>query len=123
MTDFLIRDDGDGWDIVIEDGDFVFTADEGRLSEVGQRVIYRLMTWQGESAYDTTAGVPYLDAVFGAQVAPGVAQLLTQIILETEGVDALVDTPTFTLTDRGLAVSMILVEGDDIEEINFEVLA
>lgn len=124
MTDFLIRNDGSGFDLVIEDGDVVFTADESRLTEVSQRVIYRLSTWRGETAYDTAAGVPYLDMVFGQQPTPGVAAILTQIILETEGVDGLVEAPSFLLSDaRVLSFTAVIEVGEDSTLIEFEVAA
>lgn len=110
-----------GWDLVLKDGDFVF-VDEGP-AEVGQRVVYRLMTWLGESPYDTGAGLPYLDGIFGFEPIPGIAGLLTQTILDTEGVDEIVDNPVFSLDGRELDFSIVIKVGTETATIETTVTA
>ncbi len=115
MTDLAIRQDGDQWDFAIEGGDFVRVDGP---EEVAQRVTYRLMTWLGESVYDTSAGVPYIDGVFGAEPVPGVAQLLLEVIRKTEGVRQVLNDWTFDLADDGtlaLSGTALLDTGTPIE--------
>lgn len=54
--------------------------------EIVQHLTYRLHTWLGESPYDRSAGVPYLDGVFGQAPLEGVAGLFSAHILETDGI-------------------------------------
>jgi hypothetical protein len=80
--------------------------------------VYTLMTWLGESPYERTAGQPYLDGIFSeGNPLPGVVALIVQSVLETPGVDEIVDNPTFDLTpeNRLLSISIVVrVAGEDI---------
>ncbi len=115
MTDLLLANPGTGWDLVIRSGDLVLTRAESRAAEVAQRVVYRLSTWLGESPYDRLAGVPYIETVFGFEPVPGVVAFLTQIVLDTEGVDELLDDPVFLLDGRTLSITFtIRVSGQDV---------
>lgn len=95
------------WDLALVDGDLVFVDDVSRAAEVMQRVIYRLMTWRGESVYDRGAGLPYLDGIFGVEPVPDVVGLLNQTVLDTDGVVAIVES-TYTLTDGVLAYAVAI---------------
>jgi len=106
--DFKIANAGTGWDLVIEDGDLVMLEEDSE-EDIAQRVTYALMVWLGESVYDREAGVPYLDAVFGDHPLPGVTALLSQRILETEGVVDFDEPPTFDLEDRVLSIRFVIV--------------
>ena len=124
MSDYQIQKTADGWDIVIDDGDLVWISDVSRVAEVAQRVVYRLQTWLGESPFDRLVGVPYETAIFGFEPIPGAVALLTQEIVETEGVDGLVLQPTFVLSsDRTLTVSAVIRVGDEEAAISLEVAA
>lgn len=124
MTDLLIENTGDGWDLVIRDGDVVLTHQESRGREVAQRVVYRLMTWLGESPYDRRVGVPYLETVFGFEPVPAVVAILTQIVLETEGVDELLEEPTFLLeADRELRITLTIRVGAEDVPVALEIAA
>ncbi len=98
MGDFLIRDDGDGFDFVIEDGDLVRVGETETddAAAVGQRITYTLYTWLGESPYATEQGIDY-DGVFADEPTPGIAQLLIQRIANVEGVAGFDEQPTFQL--------------------------
>lgn len=118
MSDLkIVANGGDGlavdWGLVIENGDLALTA--SRTEEVAQRVVYRLQTWLSESIYDTSAGVPYLDGVFGFQPREGVAALLIEEIRNTPGVDEIVDNPEFLLEGNTLTLYVIIrVSGEDV---------
>jgi len=119
VTDFAIANTGGGFDLDIVDGDLVLTAGISRAAEVAQRVTYRLMTWLGESPYQTTAGIPYEDVVFGFEPVPGTASLLVQVILDTEGVDGLAEDPVFVLgDDRQLSIAVAITVGEDTVPIS-----
>lgn len=115
MTDLLIERNGSQWGLVLRDGDLVLTEDEGALTEVTQRVVYRLMTWSGESVYDRTAGLPYADGIFGSSEAEGIAGLFFVHVLETEGVDEITSWD-FNLVDRELSLSFAIRVGGEISE-------
>lgn len=125
MTDLLLENTGTGYDLVIRDGDVVLTHNEGRPTEVSQRVIYRLSMWYGETPYDPAAGVPYPDLIFGENgTVPGAISLITQIALDTEGVDALADDPRFVLDSvlRKLDVSLPILIGEDTTTVSLEIV-
>lgn len=129
MTDILLEKVGAGWDLALDaNGDLQLTHNVGRATEIGQRVLYTLATWYGECPYDVTAGIPYLELIFGTPAAPpggpipGAVAYITQLAVETEGVDALADTPTFTLdSNRTLTVSLAFTAGADTIVVGFEV--
>lgn len=114
MSDLKLTHDGNvGWDIIIaSNGDIEMETDDINL--VVQRVIHRLMTWLRESPYDRSAGIPYVDGVFGLEPVEAMVFVLTQEILDTDGVDSLVEPPTYTLDEgRSLSISaQIRVKGD-----------
>lgn len=114
MSDLKLTHDGNvGWDIIIaSNGDIEMETDDINL--VVQRVIHRLMTWLRESPYDRSAGIPYVDGVFGLEPVEAMVFVLTQEILDTDGVDSLVEPPTYTLDEgRSLSISaQIRVNGD-----------
>ena len=116
VSDLYIADNGDEWDLVLDDGDVVLVhelAENADAVEVAQRVVYRVMTWQGESPYDTAAGLPYLDGIFGFEPVPGVAALISQTILETDGVTEIDGTPSYLLdsTTRELSMAVAIKHG------------
>ena len=121
MTDLKIEQAQNGWDLVLENGDLVLETDDTRL--VAQRVIYRLMTWLRESPYDRSAGVPYVDGVFGLQPVEAVVFILTQEMLDTDGVEEVVGEPTYLLdSGRQLSITATLrVAGDETVPIALEV--
>ena len=123
MTDWAIERGADSWDLLIENGDIVWTGSVSLFAEVSQRVTYRVMTWLGESVYDRNAGVPYLELVFGETVTAAVVSLLTAIIRETDGVDEIIETPTFLLdpTTRVLSVSCVIKVGTEEGPVSIEV--
>lgn len=97
MSDIKLTDVGTGHDLALVDGDLVWTADVSRIEEVSQRILYRLLTWRGESLYDRRAGVPYLDVVFGDTADAGARDYLLDIIATTDGVDGIAGEDTFDL--------------------------
>lgn len=108
MTDIRIENDGGGWDLALVDGDLellpdVEGEDDGEV--VAQRVVFAYMTWLGESAYETTAGVAYIGGVFGEAPAPGIGALLLQIALDVEGVADIDGDPSFNL-DSGRTLTI-----------------
>jgi hypothetical protein len=121
MTDLLIENTGAGWDLALSDGDLALTHKVSRSVEVAQRVVYRLLTWLGESVYDRRAGVPYFETVFGDEPIPEVVALFIQIVIETEGVDGLVGSPSFVLDNRELAIQFEIQVGPDVETISLQV--
>ncbi len=88
MPDFKIANPtGSQFGLVLEDGDLVLMDEDEDLAEVvAQRVVYELMTWQGESVYDQSAGVPHLDVLGAYAGAEGVAGIYALAIQEVEGV-------------------------------------
>lgn len=126
MSDLYIADGADGWDLVLDDGDVVLVhelEEQAWLTEVSQRVVYRVMTWLGESPYDLGAGLPYLDGIFGFEPVPGVAALISQEILETEDVSEIDGTPEYLLdpTSRELSMSIAIKVGDEPVTLSLEV--
>ncbi len=87
MTELLITSDGNRWDIALDDGEGQKVEDLGPLVEVIQRVVYRLMTWYGESVYATEDGMPYEQGIFGEDDVEGISALFYLEVLRTEGVD------------------------------------
>lgn len=115
MSDLQIDASTGVWDLVLEDGDLVLVHDVSHAAEVAQRVVYRLMTWLAESPYDRGAGLPYLDGIFGFEPLPGVAGLLTQTILETEGVTEIIGAPDYILDGGRLSYSVAIRIDDGTE--------
>lgn len=119
--DVAIANDGTGWDVVLVDGDVVMHTEDSP-EDIAQRVVYRLMTWSGESPYDKAAGVPYLDGVFGFEPVPGVVALLVDVMAKTEGVDEVID-PLFTLDNDTLTITATLRIGVDEIPLNLLIAA
>ncbi len=118
MSDLQIARDVNGeWDLVLVDGDAVLVHTVSVAAEVAQRVVYRVSTWYGESPYDRGVGLPYLDGIFGFEPVPGVAALISQTILDTEGVLEIVDNPDYILaSDRELSLAFaIRVDGTTVD--------
>ncbi len=112
MSDLQIDATTGVWDLTLVDGDVVLVHEVSRAAEVAQRVVYRLMTWLAESPYDRAAGLPYLDGIFGFEPLPGIAGLLSQTILDTPGVVAIVDDPLYEL-DGGTLTYAVTIRVDD----------
>jgi hypothetical protein len=122
VSDLYIDSSTGEWDLVLDDGDLVLVhelEENAYPAEVAQRVVYRVMTWSGESPYDVAAGLPYLDGIFGFEPVPGVAALITQTILGTEGVTELAEQPSYLLEpSRELAMSLaIRIDTGDVVDI------
>lgn len=115
MSDLQIDATTGVWDLTLVDGDVVFTDDVSLAAEVAQRVVYKLMTWRAESVYDRGAGLPYLDGIFGFEPLPGIAGLLTQTILSTEGVVEIVGAPQYILDGGTLSYSVVIRVADGTE--------
>lgn len=111
MADLAIANDGTGWDVSLVDGDLVLLAEDSVL-DVSQRIVYALSTWYGESPFDRTAGVPYLDGVFGFEPIPGVAALLRSVVEGVEGVAEVVGELDLILDGRTLRISGTVRIGD-----------
>lgn len=121
MSDIQIADEGDGYDLVLVDGDLVLGF-ESEAAEVAQRVTYNLMTWLGESPYDRLAGVPYLDGVFGDfEPVPGIVALLRKVITDTEGVTEITEEPVFELENRQLSIACTFRVGSQTTSIGLAV--
>ncbi len=115
MSDLQIDATTGVWDLTLVDGDAVLVSDVSLAAEVAQRVVYRLMTWRGESRYDRGAGLPYLDGIFGFEPLPGIAGLLSQTILSVEGVVEIVGAPAYILDDGTLSYSVVIRVSDGTE--------
>lgn len=77
------------YDMALVNGELSFVLG---AEAVAQHVTMRLRTWLGEAdAYDTTAGVPYLQIIFTkAPNMNAVRFIFERQILETPGVQAIV---------------------------------
>ena len=108
-------------DILLTDDDITFTQDQDLLLVTGQdaiaqHILMRLRVWLGETPYDESEGVPYLQVIFkGTADLQATKFILTDNILRTPGVtgaelDPLVlDSATRELTVTGRATT---IEGD-----------
>jgi hypothetical protein len=93
MSDFKIASDGTQWDLVLDDGDLVLLDDldaDDYPTTVAQRIVYRVMTWSGESPYDRSAGLPHDQILGSLEPVEGVAGIYALEIQETEGVEDVV---------------------------------
>jgi hypothetical protein len=98
-------------DMVIIDGELQFVTGQ---TAIGQHIGMRLKTWLGETVYDQSAGVPYLQVIFQRIVSlDSVRFILSRVVLDTPGVISLVadldldlDSQTRTLTASGTAVTI-----------------
>jgi hypothetical protein len=109
MADLKLTD----YDMDLTNGDLSFV--EGPEA-IAQHIEMRLRTWLGETVYDTTAGVPWLQVIFKGK-NPNLSSvnfILEQNILRTPGVLAVelsleLDRATRVLTVTGTAQS---IEGE-----------
>lgn len=115
MSDLQIDATTGVWDLALDDGDAVLVHEVSRAAEVAQRVVYALMTWRGESRYDRGVGLPYLDGIFGFEPLPGIAGLLSQTILDVEGVTEIVGQPDYILDGGTLSYSVVIRVDDGTE--------
>lgn len=115
MSDLQIDATAGVWDLALDDGDAVLVHEVSRAAEVAQRVVYALMTWRGESRYDRGVGLPYLDGIFGFEPLPGIAGLLSQTILDVEGVTEIVGQPDYILDGGTLSYSVVVRVDDGTE--------
>lgn len=115
MSDLQIDATTGVWDLTLDDGDVVLVHEVSRAAEVAQRVVYALMTWRGENRYDRGVGLPYLDGIFGFEPLPGIAGLLTQTILDVEGVTEIVGNPEYVLDGGTLSYSVVIRVDDGTE--------
>lgn len=108
------------YDLELENGDVSFV--KGR-DAIAQDVLMRLRTWLGESAYDRTAGTPYLQIIFQRGIAAAtIENVISQIILQTPGVTSI---DSFTIDSinnqsREMIASAVIQTIDG--EINFAAL-
>ena len=99
--DLAIEHIGGGvYDLVEQGGDLVTLSGP---DETLNHLTYRLQTWLGESPYARTAGIPYIDGVFG-QHGPvqGIAALFTLQILETDGIEGMLPLTEIDIDDEGV---------------------
>lgn len=115
MSDLQIDATTGVWDLALDDGDAVLVHEVSRAAEVAQRVVYALMTWRGESRYDRGVGLPYLDGIFGFEPLPGIAGLLSQTILDVEGVTEIIGNPDYILDGGTLSYSVVIRVDDGTE--------
>lgn len=107
-------------DILASNGDMVFTNGELTFvtgqAAIAQQIEFRLKIFLGETVYDQSAGVPYIQVIFLKQTPLDSIQfILEQQVSETPGVTGItefeldLDTLTRTLTVTGRATT---IEGD-----------
>jgi hypothetical protein len=103
-------------DLWLENGEVEFVRG---IEAIAQHAIMRLRTWLGEAdAYDTTAGVPYLQIIFTkAPNLTSVRFILERVILETPGVESVDLSLSLDTATRVLSVSGSLRALD--QEIDF----
>lgn len=106
-----LRNTDDDMDLTNGELSFVVSKDA-----IAQDVAMRLRTWLGETVYDTTAGVPYLQVIFKDKNPnlDSVKFILEQNVLRTPGVTGValnltLDTATRVLTVDGTVES---IEGE-----------
>lgn len=93
-------------------GDFTFgqgLADFyiDNVEAVAQSVMTRLLLLQGEFFLNTDAGVPYATQVLGYDTKPTYDQAIRTVILETQGVTAIVSYSS-TVENRALTINATL---------------
>lgn len=104
-------------DMLLVDDDIALTADQDLAlvtlrPAIAQDIKMGLRTWLGETPYDTTEGVPYLQVIFAGTPDVVAAQfILEQNILRRPGVTGVTLEPlqlnpqTRVLTATGVATS------------------
>jgi hypothetical protein len=102
-----------GGDMVIEDGEISFVTHQ---PAIGQHIEMRLRTFLGETVYDQSAGVPYIQVIFLKQTPLDSVQfILEQNVLSTPGVTGIEEFDlTLDSLTRGLSVvgSVTTIDGD-----------
>jgi len=105
MADLKLTDS----DMDLTDGELSFVTGPAAIA---QDITMRLRTWLGETVYDQSAGVPYLQVIFVKSTpVESVRFILTQVVLATPGVTGVdlntdLDNLTRTLTVTGTATSI-----------------
>lgn len=86
---------------------------------VGQHARQRLQTHEGEWFLDTTAGVPWLNDILGAQYDPALAEsVVKNELLNTDGVTEITSfSVRFDRASRGLIIDSIEVLTEYDEEV------
>ena len=110
--DLLLKD----YDLDITDGDLTFVRGAEAIT---QDVRMRLRTWLGETPYDVSAGVPYLQVIFERGVElDAVRFILENRILDTPGVEQVTEldvelnprTRVANVTGRALIVGDVEID-------------
>ena len=101
--DLLLTD----YDMDLTDGELSWVEDQPAIA---QHIVMRLRTWLGETVYDTSAGVPWLQVIFRGKNPDlnSINFILTQHVINTPGVEAaelklVLDSATRELTVTGTA--------------------
>lgn len=108
MADLLLTND----DLNLTDGELTFITGQ---QAIGQSIEMRLKTWLGETVYDLSAGVPWLQIIFVKSTPETSIQfLLEDQVLGTPGVTGVtlnldINRLTRVLTVTGTATT---IEGD-----------
>ena len=100
-------------DLDIVDGELAWVTGQDAIA---QHIAFRLRTWLGESRYNTSEGVPYLQVIF----RPGTTDqsrrfILEQAVIGTPGVTGCtIDTPVIDPETRACTVTgkAITVRGE-----------
>lgn len=107
--DLRLTDD----DIDITNGSLSFVTGQ---EAIAQDIKMALRTWLGESVYDTSAGVPYLQVIFKERNISlnAVRFILQQIVEARPGVISALLTPTIDTATRVLTIAgtAITIEGE-----------
>ena len=107
------------FDMDLTNGELSFVTG---LDAIAQDVTMRLRTWLTETPYDRSAGVPYLQVIFGDKNPniQGVQQILQQTVNNTPGVISSELNSVLNNATRGLTVTGTIqaVEGEiDFSEL------
>ncbi len=114
-------------DLKIVDGDMVIVNGEIEwitgAAAIGQHVTMRVQTWLGElgTVYDRSAGLPYLQVIFAGAPLPAVQAIVTQVVLDTPGVQGADLTFDHDNQTRKLTVSGTIQTQDG--PVDFEAIA
>jgi hypothetical protein len=103
---FGLAIDPDTNDLFIDGNSLAVVRD---AEAVGQHARQRLMTFRGEWFLDTTAGVTWLDEIFGRAYDPALAEAIVKTeLVQTDGVES-IDTFAirFDRTTRGVIIDEI----------------
>ena len=100
VSDLLL---GPAYDVVIVDGQLLFTATEG--ARIAQRLAQRLLTFTGEWFANANYGVAYITNVFGAPADETLLAEAFRPALSTE-LETIISI-TATVQNRGLSLRFI----------------